>query len=92
MREEVDKRLEKKNLMQEQRLPTDHIIENRMIDYVSHVLTKSNTRMDMTTVGGSGNVKDPVTQMMDQVWATAEKELPQLETAGLKRMNTGRVK
>ena len=43
MREEVSNRLEKKNLMQEQRLLTDSIIENRMIDYVSHVLTKSNT-------------------------------------------------
>ena len=61
MREEVSNRLEKKSLMQEQRLLTDNIIENRMIDYVSHVLTKSNTRMDMTTVGGSSNVKDPVT-------------------------------
>lgn len=75
MREELQNRLEKKNLMQENRLLTENIIENRMIDYVSHVLTKQNTRVDMTTVGGSGNIKDPVTQMINQVWATASEDL-----------------
>lgn len=75
MEEEVNNRLEKKELMQEQRLLTDNIIENRMINYVSHVLNKSTTRIDMTTVGGSGNVKDPVTQMINQVWATANEDL-----------------
>lgn len=75
MEEEVNNRLEKKELMQEQRLLTDNIIENRMINYVSHVLNKSTTKIDMTTVGGSGNVKDPVTQMINQVWATANEDL-----------------
>lgn len=65
MREEMQNRLEKKELLQEQKLLTDNIIENRMIDYVKDVLTKQRATIDMTVVGGSEDVKDPVTQLIE---------------------------
>ena len=61
MREDMHNRVEKKELLQEQRLLTDNIIENRMINYVKDVLTKQRATIDMTMVGGSEDVKDPVT-------------------------------
>ena len=75
MEDEVAKRLEKKELLQEQRLLTDNIITDKMIDYVDNVLSNERATLKMTTVGGSTNVKDPVTQMINQVWATANQEL-----------------
>jgi len=36
-----------------------------MINYVKDVLTKQRTTIDMTMVGGSEDVKDPVTQLIE---------------------------
>jgi hypothetical protein len=87
MREEVAKRLEKKELMQEERLLSDQVIESTKINYVKDVLTKNTNYLNVTQVGSSAGVKDPVTQMIDQVWKTASTGMakaPEKDKAELK--------
>lgn len=71
MRDDVAKRLQKKELLQEERLLSDQVIESTKIDYVKNVLTKNTNYLNVTQVGSSAGVKDPVTQMINQVWKTA---------------------